>query len=145
MSRAAGRGRRSWATGLAALALLLTSAHVDWGTICYGEDGHVAVEPLLAGHCAAADRDAGGEQLASSPAVSAAAPCCGPCTDVPIASGAWLERSTAKGTVSSPPAQGVAHLPAWTPRAPRSLAPSSFAASTPLLHRTVPGDTVRRC
>jgi hypothetical protein len=73
---------------LAVLALGVANAPVDWNTICYGEDGHVAFEPSLAGHCAALDRSsgaAGSPRIA--PSLAAADPCCGPCTDVFAASG----------------------------------------------------------
>lgn len=132
--------------GLAVLIFVLATAPVDWNTICYGEDGHVAFEPLLADHCAAPDLIAGSEgSPAIAPGLAAGASCCGPCTDVLAASGQWLERSPAKDRDSAPPAHSIAYLPAWAARAACTSAPLALSAVASPARRDTSSGIVLRC
>lgn len=133
--------------GLAVLTFVLASAPLDWDTICFGEDGHVAVEPALAGRCAASDGVPGNK---GAPAIapglaSSGAACCGPCTDVLTASAQWLERSPGKARDASPPAHAIAALPTWVAYSPKAPPSPAFATSAPLVRRSASSGTILRC
>jgi len=68
---------------LSLLVAAIVALVVFPSTLCVGNDGHVALEASLAGHCVSADvaPQAGGNNAGLAGATSLP-PCCGPCTDI---------------------------------------------------------------
>jgi hypothetical protein len=131
---------------LLSLAVALAATAISWGTLCLGEDGHMAFEPSLAGGCAAPDRASGTEPLPAAVAGLAGRPqCCGPCMDLPGASGEWFERSPARRPDPGPLAHTGLCLPAWAAQPARASVPLALAASARLARRAITLTTVLHC
>jgi hypothetical protein len=86
--RRGARVLRAFASLLAVLAMLGVRPAAA-ATLCFGDDGHIAVERVVSGHCDshvdAAAPLSGADGLRRSD-------CCGPCTDLAFASGLDLGR-----------------------------------------------------
>jgi hypothetical protein len=128
---------------LAATILVLVATAASWGTLCIGEDGHVAFEAAAAGDCVG-ETTAGGASpgAASATAVGGAWSCCGPCTDLDRVGADWLagnasEREPVALTVA-PWTRAAEALPARTPRHEAALPPPSMA-------RRALASTIIRC
>jgi hypothetical protein len=131
---------------LLSLAVALAATAISWGTLCLGEDGHMAFEPSLAGGCVTPAGASGTEALPAAVAGLAARPqCCGPCMDLPGASGEWLERSPAKRLDPGPLAHTELYLPAWAAQPVHASAPLALAASARLARRAITLTTVLHC
>jgi hypothetical protein len=93
---------------LRALALpimLLTLGFVGVGdgiVLCFGGDGHVAIESVGLAGCEEADETAGDPTLAI--AIDAASSHCGPCVDVAFASSSTVVTDKTTKPTPSPPA-----------------------------------------
>jgi hypothetical protein len=76
-------------TRIAAALTVISGVALSWGTVCLGEDGHVAVEISVAGRCLDDIQKAPAEHGAHLSSCLRDAGC-GPCMDISGASDAWL-------------------------------------------------------
>lgn len=119
---------------LAAVVLVLSATAASWGTLCIGEDGHVAFEAAAAGDCVGETTPgAAAPGAASTSAVDGAWPCCGPCMDLDRAGADWLTGNSPEpepapvALAVAPWTRDVEALLAWAPRYDAALPPPSMA------------------
>ena len=130
-------------TGLAAIALALVGASLSWGTLCLGQDGHLAIEPRAAGQCFS-----GGAPTTPSPLdalttlrAEVSLPCCGPCTDLTDPMRQWAMRD---GPTKLDPAAALATTPCTDPIGPQWIGtPTGLKAADAVERR--PASSVLRC
>lgn len=119
---------------LAAVFLVLAATATSWGTVCIGEDGHVALEAISAGDCVGEATPAVVSTGAAPATTSSGAwPCCGPCTDLDRTGADWLTGNSPEpdpapiALAVAPWTRGTdAHL-ARVPRYDAALPPQSMA------------------
>lgn len=130
---------------LAAVILVLVATAASWGTLCIGEDGHVAFEATAAGDCVGETKPgATPPGAASATAVDQAWPCCGPCTDLDRAGADWL---TGNAPEPEPAPVALAVAP-WTRDAEALLAEApryDTALPPPSMALRALASTVIRC
>ena len=131
-------------TGFACIVLALTAASLSWGTLCLGQDGHLALEPRAADQCFSGGA-ATTPILREAPTAlraRAALPCCGPCTDLTDPTRQWAMRD---GPTKLDPAPALGTAPRMDPMGPRwiSADTSLKAADAAFEHR--PASSSLRC
>lgn len=127
---------------MAILALVVAAPAVSWETLCIGDDGHVAFEPVASGHCAAGAVQGGVSEEILSIGARDAWPCCGPCTDLRSPGDPWLTSGSNGIDFGSRPllvAPGLPHLPADGKTAPviRRVAAGALASPPRILASVV--------
>jgi len=136
--------RRGLRVGTIAAAFgVLAAVALSWGTLCFGEDGHVAFEVVVDGRCL----DGGGT---TPPAGHPAhfAPCeleagCGPCRDLRGTAGAWL--ASASPDLPDVGLVVVSAVDAAIPQ-PAPVAPSfQVESAATAARRAATATTVLRC
>jgi nitrite reductase/ring-hydroxylating ferredoxin subunit len=127
---------------IAAASMVSSGSALAWGTLCVGEDGHVAFEAFADGKCVDGTAAPSPTHAAHLNACDGEAGC-GPCTDLRSAPGAWPGRTT------SPPqtSPSAFALPSLALHAtPSARAPAFLLRrSAPGPHRSVTAIAVLRC
>ena len=128
---------------IAAAFAVVSGAAFSWGTLCLGDDGHVAFEVSVAGHCldyvntapplehpahlAACDREAG----------------CGPCTDLRGGADALLPNASSDLPGATLAFVSVIHVA--LPQPAPAAASFRLRSATPFSRRASTATTVLRC
>jgi hypothetical protein len=129
--------------GAAAAFAVLALAALSWGTLCLGEDGHVAFEVFVAGRCL----DNGGTTPPAEHPVHLTA-CeqetgCGPCTDLRGTADAWLARTSSDVPDAGLALMSVIH--AAIPQPAPATASSRLESVAARARRVATATTVLRC
>lgn len=129
--------------GIAAALAVLAGAALSWGTLCLGEDGHVAFEVSVAGRCFDDVRAAPPVEHPVHLDVCAQDAGCGPCTDLRGTADAWLAGVSPDLPEATPALVSVTHVALPQPMA--CAASSRLWDATPAARRAVTAMTVLRC